>query len=72
LAQSEEERLRDQREKEELEQHLRERDTARTRKVCLICYVHRKDPVFSSSYVFPLHTSQGTSYPFSSWHLVLA
>ncbi|XP_010516709.1 PREDICTED: probable pre-mRNA-splicing factor ATP-dependent RNA helicase DEAH6 isoform X2 [Camelina sativa] len=30
---SEEERLRDQREREELEQHLRERDTARTRKL---------------------------------------
>lgn len=35
LAQSEEEMLRDQKEREELEQHLRDRDTARTRKVCL-------------------------------------
>lgn len=35
LAQSEEERVRDQKEKEELEQHIRDRDTARTRKVCL-------------------------------------
>lgn len=34
-AQSEEERVRDQKEREELEQHLRDRDTARTRKVCL-------------------------------------
>lgn len=31
--QSEEERLKDQREKEELEQHMRERDAAGTRKV---------------------------------------
>lgn len=41
--QSEEERLRDQREKEQLEQHLRERDAAATRKVqycpfCLNCF----------------------------------
>jgi hypothetical protein len=35
LAQSEEERVRDQKEREELEQHLKDRDTARTRKVCL-------------------------------------
>lgn len=43
--QSEEERMRDQKEREELEQHIRERDTAGTRKV--IIYIH----IFKRSYI---------------------